>query len=114
MGPDQALGASTVAASDGFGNMSYRDILTAYESATARHWDTTALVPYLALSGSNPHACTYVTYEDAQSIGAKGAWVKAQGLGGAIVWTINEGYVPSAASGAQNPLLDAMRASLLQ
>jgi chitinase len=113
-GPDQAIGASTVAASDGFGNMSYRDIVTTYESTTARHWDTTASVPYLTLSGSNPHACTYVTYEDAQSIAAKGAWAKAQGLGGAIVWTINEGYVPSAASGAQNPLLDAMRAAFLQ
>jgi chitinase len=55
-----------------------------------------------------------VTYEDAQSIAAKGAWVKAQGLGGAIIWTINEGYVPTASPGAQNPLLDAMRANFVQ
>jgi chitinase len=112
--PDQALGASMVAASDGFGNLSYRDIVTTYESPSAKHRDATALVPYLTLSGSNPHACTYVTYEDPQSIAAKGAWAKTQGLGGAIVWTINEGYVPSAGAGAENALLDAMRAAFLE
>lgn len=112
--PDQALGASTVSASDGFGNMSYRDLVTTYLPVGTRQWDTGALVPYLTLTTANPHNCTYVTYEDAQSIAAKGAWVKAQGLGGVIIWTINEGYLPSAAGGARSPLLDAMRTSFLQ
>jgi chitinase len=79
-----------------------------------RQWDNAALAPYLSLSASNPHDCTYVTYEDEQSIAAKGAWAKSQGLGGVIIWTINEGYLPTAARGAQNPLLDAMHAAFLE
>jgi chitinase len=110
--PDQTLGASTVAASDGV--LSYRAIVTTYASGVAAQWDTGAMVPYLTLSASNPEGCTYVTYEDAQSIAAKGAWVKAQGLGGVIIWTINEGYLPSADAGAHHPLLDAMRTSFLE
>jgi chitinase len=109
--PDQALGGATVPASDGV--MSYRAIMGGYYSANARQWDTAAMVPYLTLSGSNAQGCTYISYEDAQSIAAKGAWVKAQGLGGVIIWTINEGYLPDASAGARNPLMDAMRTSFL-
>lgn len=110
--PDEALGDSTVAASDGV--ISYQAIMSTYYSSTARQWDPGAMVPYLTLSGSNPEGCTYLTYEDAQSISAKGAWVKAQGLGGVIIWTINEGYLAGADAGSRNPLLDAMQASFLQ
>lgn len=110
--PDQALGGSIVAASDGVGNLSYRDIVTTYLPIGTRQWDTGAMVPYLSITAANPHACTYVTYEDAQSIAAKGAWAKSQGLGGAIIWTINEGYVP-ASDGGTNPVLDAMGAAFL-
>ncbi|HSY22707.1 MAG TPA: glycoside hydrolase family 18 protein [Polyangiaceae bacterium] len=112
--PDQTLGASTVAASDGFGNLSYRDLVTTYLPIGTRQWDTGAMVPYLSITASNPYDCTYVTYEDAQSIAAKGAWAKSQGLGGAIIWTINEGYVPAADAGSQNPVLDAMGAAFLR
>lgn len=110
--PDQALGGSTVIASDGV--MSYRSIMTSFYTASARQWDSTAMVPYLTLDGSNASGCTYVSYEDATSIAAKAAWIKAHGLGGVIIWTLNEGYLPAAAAGAQNPLLDAMRAGFLQ
>jgi chitinase len=111
--PDEALGASQVVASDGV--MSYAHIMSAYYSANAHQWDSTADVPYLSFSTSQgPEGCTYVTYEDAQSIAAKAAWVKANLLGGIIIWTINEGYVASAPSGQQSPLLDAMRAGFLQ
>jgi chitinase len=111
--PDEALGGSTVAASDGIGNLSYRDVVTTYLPIGTRQWDTGAMVPYLSITASNPFDCTYVTYEDAQSIAAKGAWAKSQGLGGAIIWTINEGYVPTADAGAQNAVLDAMGAAFL-
>jgi chitinase len=32
----------------------------------------------------------YIPYEDATSIAAKGAFSRAQGYGGVIIWTINE------------------------
>jgi hypothetical protein len=39
--------------------------------------------------------------------------VKAQGLGGVIIWTFSEGYMSSGASVAtQNPLLEALSAAM--
>ena len=111
--PVQALGASTANTDDS--TMSYANIMASYYAASAYHYDSAADVPYLSLSGSNPQKCTYVSYEDAASIAAKGAWVKAQGLGGIIIWTISEGYIASGATvAAQNPLLEAMKTAMLE
>ena len=112
MAPDQPLGSSQVVASDGV--MSYSHIMSAYYSASARQWDTTASVPYLTFASAHgAEGCTYITYEDPQSIAAKAAWVKSNGLGGVIIWTINEGYLSSAPAGQQNPLLEAIRTGFL-
>jgi chitinase len=111
--PDQALGGSTVAAGDG--TMSYANILAGYYSTSAYHWDSSAMVPYLSFASAHgAQGCTYVTYEDAQAIAAKGAYAKSKGLGGVIIWTINEGYVASAAAGQRSPLLEAMKTAFLQ
>ncbi|MGH7298279.1 MAG: glycoside hydrolase family 18 protein [Polyangiaceae bacterium] len=111
--PAQALGASQVVADDG--TMSYPNILATYYAQSAYHYDSAAEAPYLTLSGSNAEKCTYVSYEDPTSIAAKGAWLKAQGLGAVILWEIGEGYVPSGADvHAQNPLLEATKAAFLQ
>jgi chitinase len=105
--PGQSLGASQVAASDG--TMAYRNIMSSYYSQSAYHYDGAADAPYLSLATSNPERCTFVTYEDATSLAAKGAWIKAQGLGAVIIWTISEGYISSGASlQTQNPLLEAL------
>lgn len=45
----------------------------------------------------------YITYKDEQSIADKGKYVKDNGLGGAIVWTLNQGYYNS-----QSTLLAAL------
>jgi chitinase len=112
-GPDQALSGATVAASDG--TMSYANIMTKYYSSSARQWDDLAKVPYLSFS--SPHApddCTYISYDDEESIGEKAAYVKAKGLGGVIQWELNEGYLSAAAAGQRNPLLKAIHDSFLR
>lgn len=63
--------------------------------AGARQYDATAEQPYLTFptAQDDPHcgaATRYIAYEDEQSITAKGAWSKAHGYGGVIVWTIEE------------------------
>ncbi len=110
-GPGQSLGSSQVAASDG--TMAYRNIMASYYSQSAYHYDQAADVPYLSLSETNAEKCTFVSYEDATSLMAKGAWIKGQGLGGVIIWTISEGYVSSGGSmQTQNPLLEALSTAL--
>jgi chitinase len=104
-GPDQALGGATILDT----GMGYADIVTSYYSPNARTWDPLALAPYLTFAApTGPDGCTYVTYDDAQSIAAKGAYLKSHGLGGVILWTINRGYV-----GSTNPLLEAVRKNVL-
>ena len=111
-GPDQALNGSTLVASDG--TISYANIMTEYYSASARQWDSLARVPYLSFTSPHaPDGCTYISYDDEQSIAEKGAYVKAKGLGGVIQWELNEGYLSSAAAGQRNPLLKAIHDGVL-
>ena len=106
-GPDQPLNGATILASDG--TMSYTNIMGLYYDASARQWDSLARVPYLSFASAHaPDGCTYISYDDEQSIGEKGTYVKAQGLGGVMQWEINEGYLPSAPAGQRSPLLSAI------
>jgi hypothetical protein len=64
-------------------------------------------------AATGPQGCGYLSYEDAQSLADKGAYLRSKGLGGAIIWTINEGYLPAAPSGQRSPLLTALGAAVL-
>ena len=108
-GPRQELRRATIAAADC--SMSYAEIMRRYFDPAARRWDAEARVPYLALAGpTGPHGCSYVSYEDAQSIAERAAYVAERGLGGAIVWAVNEGYLKHAPEGERDPLMDALAA----
>ena len=54
----------------------------------------------------------FLTYEDTATVMAKGSWLKQNGYGGVIIWTINEGLAyPYGGDGYANPLLDATAAA---
>lgn len=94
--------------------MSYANIMGSYYDASARHWDDLARVPYLSFSAPHaPDGCTYISYDDQESIAEKGAYLKSKGLGGVIEWELNEGYLASAPSGQRNPLLIAIHDQVL-
>ena len=101
------LGSSpNVVASDNA--MSYANIVSQYYTAAAYHWDDIAKSSYLSFpAGAGPSACNLVSYEDPRAVTERGAYVRSAGLGGAIVWTINQGHLPTAAAGQQDPLLTA-------
>ena len=70
---------------------------------------------YLSFTSAHgSEACTFVSYEDEASIADKGNYVKSKGLGGAIIWAINEGYRPSQPAGSRDPLMEAMAKAFLQ
>lgn len=94
--------------------MSYTNIMASYFDATAREYDDAASVPYLSFSTpTGPEGCTFVSYDDPESIAAKGAYVREAHLGGAIIWTINQGYIATNPAGSRNPPLEAARDSIL-
>jgi chitinase len=95
-------------------SMTYAAIVSNYLPAATRTFDAEAQSPYLSAPGGvGPQSCTLITYEDPESIAAKGAYARAHGLGGAIIWTINEGYISSAPAGSRDPLMQAMKGAFL-
>ncbi|MBL0195604.1 MAG: glycoside hydrolase family 18 protein [Myxococcales bacterium] len=102
--PGQTVGTSKVLANDHV--MSYRAIVEGYLKPGARKWDSVASVPYLGFAApTGAQKCTFVTYEDEESAAAKAAYVKTAGLGGVIVWTLNQGHLPSRPTGGRNPMM---------
>jgi chitinase len=72
-------------------------------------WDPVAIAPYVHYLGSTPSSYSYLTYDNPQSIQAKVQYAIAQGLGGWIIWELNEDYMPSDPN-HPHPLLDAVQA----
>jgi hypothetical protein len=64
-------------------------------------WDSLAKVPYT--TGSN----SWISLDNAQSITEKVNYVKANGLGGWIIWNLSSDYIPTA--NPQHPLLTAVK-----
>jgi chitinase len=110
-GPGQDLGGSDIVASDNV--MTFDHIMSAYHTAGAYHFDGPAQAAYLGFAApQGPEGCTFVSYEDEASIAAKAQYVRTNGYGGAIVWTINQGYRPSQPAGQRDPLMKALAAFL--
>ncbi len=102
---------SSIIADDG--DISYTNIVNTYLPLGTRKWDTTARVPYLSFNkASGPAKCGYISYEDEQSILEKAAFSKAKGLGGVIIWNINQGYF--AGKTPANPLLEVIGKAWLE
>lgn len=107
--PNQSLRSATKPVS-----LSYSTIMKDYYQAGAQRWDDAAQVPYLSsTTGLGPAKCGFLSYENPQSIAAKAAYVKKHGLGGAIVWNINQGHIASNPAGSRDPLLNAVRRGFL-
>ena len=118
--PLQSYGAATVYEDDT--ELSYGNIERYFvgKGGATSTWDATASTTWLSWAstfhpawtdqfpGDQGPATQFLTFEDVPTVMAKGDWVKANGYGGAIIWTINEGpQYPYGADGYANPLLDA-------
>ncbi|HSE13196.1 MAG TPA: glycoside hydrolase family 18 protein [Rudaea sp.] len=109
-GPRQTIGP-TASRNNDDNTFTYHNIVTQYYSAPNYQYDATSEMPYLgSASAFGPGNCNFLSYENAQSVTAKGNYVNRNGLAGTIIWTIGEGYVPEQA-GQENALLDAVNAA---
>jgi chitinase len=66
------------------GVFDYTDIKDNYLPTMERYWDADAQVPYLY----DPVRKLWISYDDPQSIKVKSGFIKAKGLGGAMIWEI--------------------------
>lgn len=69
------------------GSLEYDDLVAKYvnKNGYTRYWNDAAQVPYLF----NQTTKQFVTYDDAQSIAAKVAYIENLGLGGAMIWELS-------------------------
>ena len=101
----------------GDNQVSYSNIMQYLHRGTAYRWDEAARVPYLSWEspaqfnypGVSDMQTTYVTYDDEQAIAEKGAYVRKNGLGAVMIWTISQGYLGSwKTTGELDPLMKAV------
>jgi len=113
-GSDQDIGAPSY--EGGFAFINAADIIRGYTAANGytASFDNSAMAPYLSKDQSGSAGDHFVSYETAQSIQAKGDYLKAQGLGGAIVFEVTQDYLSEQPTGdAQHPLMTAVRQYIL-
>lgn len=68
----------------GGSSMTYAEIAASMGKGYTRHYHAASRVPYL-YNGSS-----FITYDDPESIGQKAAYMKEQGIAGAMVWTLSQ------------------------
>ncbi|WP_438494462.1 glycosyl hydrolase family 18 protein [Paenibacillus sp. IHBB 3054] len=66
------------------GSYDFYDLEANYinKNGYTRYWNNTSKVPYLY----NPSTQTFISYDDAESIGYKTSYIKTKGLAGAMFW----------------------------
>ncbi len=110
--PGVALVQGDLVASDGA--MSYRNILASYQPGMTAEMLSDPTQTYLWSNAPvGPKACTYVTWEQPNSIASKSAHARSKNLGAAIIWTISQGYLPANPVGQRDPLLKALKQGFL-
>jgi chitinase len=97
-GPNQSVAGVTVTP-----NVAYSALMDTYDSPEARRWHDGVDAPYLSTQGR------FISYDDEQSIARKIDWVRANGLGGVIVWELGGGYRPNQPPGQRDVLLQAVK-----
>ena len=71
----------------------YTNIVSLYRPFMTEMYDAVAEAAYLSSeTPTGPERCTFVSYETTGSIAAKAAYARSMGLGGTIVWTINQAH----------------------
>jgi chitinase len=96
----------------GDNDMSFAVIKEEYYVPADYHFDDAAAAAYLSfLVPKGSKKCTFVSYEDEVSVAAKAAYARSRGLGGGMIWQLNEGFDPQASD--PNSLLHAVGRSFL-
>lgn len=84
----------------------YSTLLDTYYQPNRARWDPAAQAPYLSIDGPQKQ---FVSYDNETLCMKKVAYVRAQGLGGVMIWELGSGYCPTRPVGQREPLLSAIK-----
>ncbi|MFH1263566.1 MAG: glycoside hydrolase family 18 protein [Pseudomonadota bacterium] len=97
----------------------YQEVLNSLTKGGVVHWDDTAKVPWVGGTATTTVSTYwqtvsagqkfYFTYENEQSIIEKINWIKTKGLGGIMIYSLVDGWLPNAA--IKDPLLRALNSA---
>ncbi len=106
--PDQALsGLSSISYDVPLYTSNGSGILQKYYNPSYYHWDSAAQSGYLSVPGLLGLLGSFVSYDDSNSIRAKAAYIREQGLGGIILYELGMGYP----GGGRFPMLNSVKAA---
>lgn len=80
--------------------MNYNQLAQRYDLSNP-NWDSSAQVPWIKRRNG------WITFDNAQSITAKIKYIENSGLGGWIIWALDQDYMPS--HNPTHPLLEAVK-----
>jgi chitinase len=87
---------------------SYRNVLARLTPSTY-HWDNTAKVPWLGVTGDN----IFISYDDSLSLTEKVNYARSRNLGGIMIFELWRGIVPSNPVGQRQPLMTAVKIAVM-
>jgi chitinase len=77
-----------------------------------RIWDAESQATYYSLDAASADDDRFVSHDDEQALKAKCDYVKAKGLGGAMLWQLNAGFLAGEPAGSREPLLQIIKREL--
>jgi chitinase len=91
---------------------SYAELKTQGYLPDTYGWDETAQMAWFGMDMQGSNNDLFCNFNDARSIASKIAYVKAQGLGGFIIWALSQDQLDYLPPGQQRPLRQAIAAAL--
>ncbi len=67
-------------------------IMQKYFTPQRYHWDSGAQASYLSIDNSGTSNDRFISYDDTNDVNAKFTYIRQQGLGGMIIWSLGMGY----------------------
>ncbi len=77
--------------------MAYASIMDSLYQTQYYRWDSVPQAAYLSIDSSGSAGDEFISYDDESSCRAKVNYVRANGIGGVIIWELGAGWRPSAA-----------------
>ncbi|MBN2092650.1 T9SS type A sorting domain-containing protein [candidate division KSB1 bacterium] len=92
----------------------YKDMMLTYFRSEYYRWDDVAKMSYLSIDREGSANDEFWSYNDEKSCEAKVEFIRANGLGGLIIWELGSGYLSLKPVGARLPQLSAIHDAIMQ
>jgi len=90
----------------------YSVVMSSLYQSNRYHWDGVAQAAYLSITNTPASNDMFVSYDDAHACQDKVSYARNLGLGGVMLWELENEYMPGAPLGQRTPLTSALKQAL--